>query len=197
MSQTSSLSVPGGGGASVRANMNTLFAALFSSNSGVAAPSPTVAGMLWLDTGVSPAVLRIRNAANTAWIALNPETIAANTLRGNPTGVAAAIQDVSMAQLRTMLGFDLSNGTSGYELRPNGIIEQWGVGTSNASGVLTVTFPLAWPNAMRSFVVSPRVVSAARIAVFHTPTLSSLTVNTFNDAGAVAATEVYWRAIGY
>jgi hypothetical protein len=52
----------------MRNTVNTINDALRSSSSGAAAPSPTVAGMFWFDESASPAVLRVRNSSNTAWI---------------------------------------------------------------------------------------------------------------------------------
>ncbi len=68
MAQTTPLSIPDSDGAAFLSDVNAKNAALFSSNSGPTAPSPTVAGMFWFDESVSPAVLRIRNSSNTAWI---------------------------------------------------------------------------------------------------------------------------------
>ena len=67
MPQVTDWSIDRAGGLAVRAQMNGVFEALQSCSSGPTAPSPTVAGMLWFDTGVSPPVPRQRNAANTAW----------------------------------------------------------------------------------------------------------------------------------
>ncbi len=69
MAQTSFQSLTSGlSGLSFRNNTNTILAALFSASSGGAAPSPVVGGQFWLDSSVSPAVLRMRNLANTAWL---------------------------------------------------------------------------------------------------------------------------------
>jgi hypothetical protein len=70
MPQTSSFVIANDAGAAVRARINEVIAALQSTSSGASAPSATVAGMLWVDTSISPPVLRRRNATNTGWDAL-------------------------------------------------------------------------------------------------------------------------------
>lgn len=53
-------------GAAVRADLNLLFAAIASNNSGATAPSTTFANMWWFDTANN--LLKQRDEANTAWI---------------------------------------------------------------------------------------------------------------------------------
>lgn len=48
------------------------FSALQSNFAGASAPASPVAGQWWLDTSGSPRVLKIRNAANSAWITVVP-----------------------------------------------------------------------------------------------------------------------------
>ena len=101
MPQISSWTIPNSGGSTYRAAVNTALAAVQSSSSGTAAPSPTVAGMLWYDTTNS--ILKRRNTANTGWIDVSADTLAANTFWGNPTGSAAAATPMTAAQARTIL----------------------------------------------------------------------------------------------
>lgn len=70
MPQTSSFVLTNDAGAAVRARINEVIAALQSTSAGASAPPSTVAGMLWVDTSISPPVLRRRNATNTGWDAL-------------------------------------------------------------------------------------------------------------------------------
>lgn len=70
MPQTSSFVIANDAGAAVRARINEVIAALQSTSAGASAPPSTVAGMLWVDTSISPPVLRRRNATNTGWDAL-------------------------------------------------------------------------------------------------------------------------------
>jgi hypothetical protein len=106
MPQISSWTIANSGGSVYRAAVNTALSAIQSSSSGTAAPSPTVAGMLWYDTTNS--ILKRRNTANTAWVDVNSDTLAATTVRGNSSGSAAAEAAVTMPTLRSMLGFPIS-----------------------------------------------------------------------------------------
>lgn len=154
MPQITNWTIPNSGGSTFRATLNTTLAALQSSSSGPSSPSPAVAGMLWYDTTSS--ILRRRNTANTAWVEVNADTIAALTVRGNASGSAAAETSVSMASLRTMLGFSQSIGDNGYVEFPGGAICQWGTiaGTTNVNGDITVTYPITFPTASRKPIVS-------------------------------------------
>lgn len=57
-------------GAAVRADLNNALAAIVTNNSSATAPTTTYAYQWWADTGSSPAVMKLRNAANSAWITL-------------------------------------------------------------------------------------------------------------------------------
>lgn len=67
MAQTTSFVLANAAGAAVRARINEVIAALQSTSAGASAPSATVAGMLWVDTSVSPPALKRRNASNNGW----------------------------------------------------------------------------------------------------------------------------------
>ena len=57
-------------GAAVRADLNNALAAIASNNSSATEPATTYAYQWWADTGSSPTVMKLRNAANSAWITL-------------------------------------------------------------------------------------------------------------------------------
>lgn len=103
MSQVTAQSAPNSGGSTYRANMNNIVGALFSNNSGPSAPTTAVGGQLWLDTGVSPPVMRQRNTANTAWIVATPEAVPAASVWGNYLGAAAPLGPVDMGTLKSLL----------------------------------------------------------------------------------------------
>lgn len=54
--------------AAARADLNSLFQAIASQNSGATAPTTTYANMIWYDTAND--LLKMRNEANSAWITL-------------------------------------------------------------------------------------------------------------------------------
>jgi hypothetical protein len=58
--------VSNGTGASVRSDINSQLAAIVSNNSGAVEPSTTYAFQWWADT--TTGLLKIRNAANSAWV---------------------------------------------------------------------------------------------------------------------------------
>jgi hypothetical protein len=62
--------IANGTGAAVRSDINGALAAIVSNNSGATEPTTTYAYMPWADTGSSPPVFKIRNAANNGWITL-------------------------------------------------------------------------------------------------------------------------------
>ncbi len=71
-------------GADFRADLNNALSAIVTVNSGATAPSTTFSHQLWVDT--SSNVLKIRNAANDAWVTTGVSITADNTFAGNLTG---------------------------------------------------------------------------------------------------------------
>jgi len=63
-------SIANAGGATVRADINNVLAALQSNNSGSSAPTSATAGMFWLDTSGDPYVLKVRDKGNNHWLTL-------------------------------------------------------------------------------------------------------------------------------
>jgi hypothetical protein len=100
MAQITDWPIPSGpSGLAMRQQVNLITEALRTQNSGDAAPTPTIAGMEWFDTSVSPGVLKVRNSANDGWIsfataaqgvkadsALQPANVAGRNLIINGSG---------------------------------------------------------------------------------------------------------------
>ena len=95
-------------GANFRSELNTILAAIVSQNSGATEPTTTYAYQLWIDTGVSPALLKIRNAANDAFITIGDVTA---TNLGLLTSTTAASTYLALAG-GTVTG-NLEIGTAG------------------------------------------------------------------------------------
>jgi len=108
MAQATDYSLANQSGANFRSELNSILAAIVSQNSGSTAPSTTYAFQWWIDTGVSPALLKLRNAANDAWITVGDVT-AANL--GLLTSTTAASTYLALAG-GTVTG-NLEIGTAG------------------------------------------------------------------------------------
>ncbi|MCP1651803.1 phage tail protein [Pseudomonas nitroreducens] len=99
-------------------------------------------------------------------------------------------------QLGASAGFAFSTAGNGYQKLPSGLIIQWGAAGSVTSAGVTVTFPIAFPNAQLATIatVSGLNAPAAAYAATHSTgspkTNVGLSVNTGNTA-------VGWIAIGY
>ena len=104
MPQTTSFVIANDAGAAVRARINEVIAALQSTSAGGSAPTATAAGMLWVDTSVSPPVLRRRNATNTGWDALLDAA-------GNLAGLA----NTAMARTNLGLGTMATRSAADYD----------------------------------------------------------------------------------
>lgn len=90
--------------------------------------------------------------------------------------------------------FAMLTSTNGYQKLPSGLIIQWG-GANTVAGSVTVTLPIAFPNAVFQAVVSS--TSAAVIAIVSAISTASVTIYTHDHTGAAAAVGVRWIAIGY
>lgn len=86
---------------------------------------------------------------------------------------------------------------NGYQKLPSGLIIQWGNATTDAAGVVTVTFPIPFTTAcLQTFATA---ATAARIMTAAGPlsSLSSAAFYSHNDSGVGAASDFRWLAIGH
>ena len=109
-------------GADFRADLNNALSAIVTVNSGASAPSTTFAHQLWVDT--SSNVLKIRNAANDAWVTTGLSITADNTFTGNITGNAATATALATARTINGASFD---GTANISFGTDSVSE----GSSN------------------------------------------------------------------
>ena len=178
-----------------RSDLNDALLAVRSTNSGTTAPSPTVAGMLWYDATNN--ILKRRNTANSAWIDVNADTVAATTVRGNSSGSPAAETSLSMATLRTMLGFSQTLATAQVQVLPGGAMIQSGTGGTGTTGV-TITFPTAFSASVK-IVFAPQIPVGgdARILTAESISTSSVFVRGWSYANVQLNVSFNWIAMGY
>lgn len=91
-------------------------------------------------------------------------------------------------------GANQSMGANGYQRLPGGLILQWGSTTS--TGLVSVTFPIAFPNAAYFAAGSNRSISSTAVAtVTNALSLSGATFNISAESTGGNGV-VYWFAIG-
>ncbi|WJK10267.1 phage tail protein [Pseudomonas fluorescens] len=94
--------------------------------------------------------------------------------------------------------FASSFSGSGWAKRPDGLIEQWGSGLTDANGYVYVTFPIPFPNAVRNVSLShvgSLCLMHAVMGASLSPTSCTLRVQNSGNAAQVGWT-VWWRAVG-
>lgn len=123
-----SITIPTSGvlsGAQLVLDINDITAVLASLTSGATDPSTTTgvsAFRLWMDTSVTPNVLRIRNAANTGWATVG--TLNASNF----------VPDIQSSDVTTALGYTPAN------INGSNATGTWGISISgNASTATTAT----------------------------------------------------------
>lgn len=162
-------------------------------------PSPTAAGALWFDTGTN--VLKRRNATNTGWIDVSPETIPAYNLWGNPNGSAGPLAAMTPAQGAAALGFLSTLSTPLNLVLPGGIIIKGGsvaLGSpgAGADSSTAVSFAAAFPTACVVVVITTNDKYCP--GSYTSLTASGFTAQAHNFFGAtVTGLTGRWIAIGY
>lgn len=126
MAQASDLTIDNVTFPAFRTELNEKLGALFSQNSGVSAPSASVAYQPWVDTSVNPPLLKIRNAAGN-WI-----TIGAIDTTFVPSGLTAIANGgtgatTAAAALTALLPTQTNNANKG--LFTDGTSASWKYGS--------------------------------------------------------------------
>jgi len=118
-------------GAAFRADLNLALLALVGNNNGTSAPTVTFPHMFWADT--SAGVLKMRNAANTAWVSLGllgvqnlghllPGSIVYHAKSAAPSGFlkasGGAVSRITYADLFNEIGttFGAGDGSTTFNL---------------------------------------------------------------------------------
>lgn len=151
-------------GAAFRADINAALAAIASSNSGATEPAPTVAYQIWADTTAN--LLKIRNAANNAWI-----TIGSLGTANLGLAAAGAIGSSGLTQATARLLGRTTAGTGA----PEEIFV--GSGLTLSGGQLTATGGAQIRSISASVAANALTVSASALTLdFRSATLGSGTV---------------------
>lgn len=101
------------------------------------------------------------------------------------------------------------SGTTGYEIKPNGKIEQWGEYTTTSTGLLTVSFPTSFPTSCDNIQLTE--ADASGQWTNNTPTLHGVysapntaafiavvrTWSAVNSSWGPGSASGYWRATGH
>lgn len=114
---------------------------------------------------------------------------------------AAARATLGLGDLSTRslsVDFNASFAANGYQKLPGGLIIQWGTtALISTDALLSVTFPIAFPNAALSITgsgVSSQISGGATQTGFNFPTLSTTGFIVANDT---TQNNIRWIAIGY
>lgn len=103
-----------------------------------------------------------------------------------------------IATIKYSAGFIGSTSLNGYQKLPSGLIIQWGSSASIAAGVSgTVTFPIAFPNAILSASATPGVTANTTTPTGAGIQFGSTTNMTIRNLGATLGYAFQWIAIGY
>lgn len=127
----------------VRADINDNLAALFSQSSGATAPATTVAFQPWIDTSSSPAVWKVRNAANSGWITIGvlDATFAVGGL--TPIANGGTGQTTASGAINALVPSQAGNASKA--LVTDGSIVSWGSLTNSQIFYYTTTgTPITW-----------------------------------------------------
>lgn len=146
MTQTTEIQIQNQAGLPFRQKMNLMLSALNTCFAGTAEPTVTEAYMNWLDTSVTPNVLKRRNAGDTAFETHPLQSLAdaakltadaaMPTAGGNFTGAANANKGADIASAATT---DLGAATGEY-VRITGTTAITALGTAQAGTQREVTF---------------------------------------------------------
>lgn len=126
-------------GAAFRTDLNSALAAIVSNNSGATAPSTTFAYQWWADT--TTGLLKIRNAANSAWVTvgtlasanLGLATLASPTFTGTVTIPTVAIAAGTVTGITDLA---IADGGTGASTAAAAFAALKQAATSSATGVV-------------------------------------------------------------
>lgn len=134
MAQTTNYEIANSSGLVFRGRVNEVFAAVQSNNSGATEPTGTVAYQLWYDTTTN--ILKMRNAANSAWISLFTVDQTNGVWSVNANSTSDALRITQTGTGNALLVEDSANPDSTpFVITAAGDV---GIGTTTPTNTLTV-----------------------------------------------------------
>ena len=127
-----------------------------------------------------------------------------NTVSGTKAQFNTACSDTDFAFVNDFTSTNQSLTTNGYQKLPGGLIIQWGRvgnGTANNGGSSgTVTFPIAFPNALLNVQLTVREpdnngATVARLTL--TDSTTQFSWASFSGTSSSALDQLMWLAVGY
>tara|TARA_R100001126_G_scaffold98934_2_gene73795 strand:- start:1215 stop:2408 length:1194 start_codon:yes stop_codon:yes gene_type:complete len=125
-------------GASFRADLNNALAAIVSQNSSSTEPATKFAYQYWVDTSVTPALIKQRNSANNAWITLaevDGQLLAADGTLSKPGISFSSDTDSGLRRNSDDTLSIVTNGSNRLTVSSSGSI---GIGTTSPNGDLHI-----------------------------------------------------------
>lgn len=153
--------------------------------------------------------LAAAQAAAGAYAALNGSATEAFAVAASNNASDAIPLSQLQSQFAQLSQFPSSLGVTGYKKYPDPntptgeIIEQYGQSSTNSAGYVTVTLPIAFPNAIFgpiatiNNVANANSISADVIGIGANPSTTSFNVFTNNQSGAVGPIGFNWVVKGY
>lgn len=93
----------------------------------------------------------------------------------------------------------VSKAQNGYSRGLDGVYYQWGTATSSSSADTTITFPIAFPTACRSFTGTTVSTSVTQrvVQLNAAPSTTEAVVRVVNNGGSRVTDTFQWFAVGY
>ncbi len=135
----------------------------------------------------------IRNLGDTTNITYSLKGGDFTSLRYTGSGVWVGVGGV---QLSTMSIFGFSLSSNGYQKLPGGQIMQRGSFSASAAGDVAVSFPIAFPNAVRQITLGCQISTTGIFAGYNTPALSGFQGNAWVSTSVRANATVDYIAYG-
>lgn len=140
-------------------------------------------------------------AADSGYVGIAVVTVAngATTIVSGNIGVYASKPTLPYNLNQIANGLGSSFATSGYQKLPSGLIVQWGAFLGNAGSDTTLTYPIAFPNAVYAISGTTTSGSNSDASIFSVQIagLSSVPASVWNNSGTRVSRTCSYIAIGY